>query len=104
MILAPIHEFNHCHNPDGPGGGQFCSAEAELPEFRDASNPNVPGHYHFRFGGVGDIRGSISLRGITLQGKRYGRCSRHDGPRVRRVAAEQGIERIDLTATTWAAA
>jgi N-acetylglutamate synthase-like GNAT family acetyltransferase len=23
--LVPIHEYNDCHNPDGPAGGQFCS-------------------------------------------------------------------------------
>jgi len=22
--LVPIHEFNPCHNPSGPGGGRFC--------------------------------------------------------------------------------
>jgi len=25
MILVPIHESNDCHNPEGPGGGRFCS-------------------------------------------------------------------------------
>ncbi len=34
MIIAPLHdldlvEFNHCHNPGGPTGGQFCSTGAE---------------------------------------------------------------------------
>jgi len=24
-FLVPLHEFNPCHNPEGPGGGQFCS-------------------------------------------------------------------------------
>jgi hypothetical protein len=26
-LLVPIHEYNKCHNPDGPAGGQFCSTE-----------------------------------------------------------------------------
>lgn len=26
VIICPIHEFNHCHNPSGVGGGEFCSA------------------------------------------------------------------------------
>jgi hypothetical protein len=25
-FLVPLHEFNPCHNPDGAGGGQFCSS------------------------------------------------------------------------------
>jgi len=24
-FLVPLHEYNHCHNPDGAAGGQFCS-------------------------------------------------------------------------------
>jgi hypothetical protein len=24
-FLIPLHEFNACHTPSGPGGGQFCS-------------------------------------------------------------------------------
>ena len=24
-FLVPLYEYNHCHNPDGAGGGQFCS-------------------------------------------------------------------------------
>lgn len=24
---TPLTEYNHCHNPDGTGGGQFCSTE-----------------------------------------------------------------------------
>jgi hypothetical protein len=27
MLLVPVHESNDCHNPAGPGGGQFCSRE-----------------------------------------------------------------------------
>lgn len=26
-FLTPLHEFNGCHNPDGPGGGRFCSTD-----------------------------------------------------------------------------
>lgn len=28
-FLVPLHEFNKCHNPEGNGGGQFCSGEGE---------------------------------------------------------------------------
>jgi hypothetical protein len=28
-FLVPIHEFNTCHNPEGEGGGQFCSTAGE---------------------------------------------------------------------------
>jgi hypothetical protein len=27
IFIAPLHEFNTCHNPEGPGGGQFCSTK-----------------------------------------------------------------------------
>lgn len=27
VFLRPLHESNDCHNPKGPGGGQFCSTE-----------------------------------------------------------------------------
>lgn len=25
VLLVPLHEYNPCHNPEGPGGGQFCA-------------------------------------------------------------------------------
>ena len=31
-FLVPLHEYNKCHNPEGKGGGQFCSDDADLAE------------------------------------------------------------------------
>jgi len=30
-FLRPLHEGNDCHNPAGPGGGQFCSDAGAVP-------------------------------------------------------------------------
>jgi hypothetical protein len=29
-FLVPLHEYNRCHNPEGPGGGRFCSMSQSL--------------------------------------------------------------------------
>ena len=31
-FLVPIHEFNKCHNPEGEGGGRFCSTAGASPQ------------------------------------------------------------------------
>lgn len=60
MIIAPIHEYNDCHNPGGsPVGGQFCSTGATRGVSR--SRPGRPKPIR-----VNDIGKAVEL---ILQGK-----------------------------------
>jgi hypothetical protein len=49
VFLVPLYESNDCHNPAGPGGGQFCStggvAEA-LGKVRVVEEPRTPSPDH----------------------------------------------------------
>jgi hypothetical protein len=53
-FLIPLHEFNACHTPEGPEGGQFCSSKtgahvvpagsASLPALAQMGLPNGRGY------------------------------------------------------------
>jgi len=41
-FLVPMHEYNQCHNPEGAGGGQFCSTGYLRGEKARAKKIGVP--------------------------------------------------------------
>jgi hypothetical protein len=55
-FLVPLHEFNKCHNPEGPGGGQFC-ADADLMS---------PGPDDFQKGHSEDVGYALDVARVRL--------------------------------------
>ncbi len=70
VFTVPIHESNDCHNPAGPGGGQFCSDSVPVAPGSTPIPPGMVRGYHY----TGNLN-AVLQSGLSTQharGSTYG--------------------------------